>query len=117
MFKAEYLFLENIYTEKEMKRMGIDNFHTYSKKLNKILDELVSFCESIESENLSSSRVVEQDPEIEGIIERIKQIKQLPARVTVKLPKKKQLPFCISTLLVFYRQTKLREIFQFLKMF
>ena len=75
MFKAEHLFLENIYSEKEMKRMGIDNFEIYCEKLNKILDELDSFCDSIESENLSTSRSGEQDPEIENIINRIKKIK------------------------------------------
>ena len=75
MFKAEHLFLENIYIEKEMKCMGIDNFEIYCKKLNKILDELDSFCDSIESEILSSSRIGEQDPEIENIIDRIKKIK------------------------------------------
>ena len=75
MFKAEYLFLENIYNEKQMRQMGIDNFETYSKKLNTILDELDSFCDSIESENLSSNRMGEKDPEIESIIENIKKIK------------------------------------------
>ena len=75
MFKAEYLFLENIYKEKQMRQMGIDNFETYSKKLNTILDELDSFCDSIESENLSSNRMGEKDPEIESIIENIKKIK------------------------------------------
>ena len=29
VFKAEHLFLENIYSEKEMKRMGIDSFEIY----------------------------------------------------------------------------------------
>ena len=28
VFKAEYLFLENIDSEKQMKQMGIDNFET-----------------------------------------------------------------------------------------
>ena len=75
MFKAEHLFLENICSEKEMKRMGIDSFEIYCEKLNKILDELDSFCDSIESENLSASRSGKQDPEIENIIDRIKKIK------------------------------------------
>ena len=34
VFKAEHLFLENIYTEKQMKIMGIYNFEVYSDKLN-----------------------------------------------------------------------------------
>ena len=72
MFNAKYLFLENIYSAKQMRQMGIDNFETYSKKLNTILDELHSSCDSIKSENLSSNKMGERDPEIESIIERIK---------------------------------------------
>ena len=72
VFNAKYLFLENIYSAKQMRQMGIDNFETYSKKLNTILDELHSSCDSIKSENLSSNRMGERDPEIESIIERIK---------------------------------------------
>ena len=34
-----------------MALMGIDKFEDFSKKLNKILDYLNSFCASIESEN------------------------------------------------------------------
>ena len=75
VFKAEHLFLENIYSEKEMKRMEIDSFEIYCEKLNKILDEPDSLYDSIESENLSASRSGEQDPEIENIINRIKKIK------------------------------------------
>ena len=33
VFKAEHLFLRK-YTEKQMKKMGIDNFEVYSEKLN-----------------------------------------------------------------------------------
>ena len=44
VFKADYLFLANIYSEKQMKLMGIENFELFSKKLNKILDELDDFC-------------------------------------------------------------------------
>ena len=74
-FKAEHLFLENIYSEKEMKRMEMDSFEIYCEKLNKILGEPDSLYDSIESENLSASRSGEQDPEIENIINRTKIIK------------------------------------------
>ena len=47
--------------------MGIDKFEHFSKKLNKILDDLNSFCASIESENISSN-----NSEIHEIIEKIK---------------------------------------------
>ena len=33
--KVEYLFLENIYTSKEMYQMGIDNFDVYFEKVKK----------------------------------------------------------------------------------
>ena len=42
--------------------MGIDKFEDFSKKLNNILDDLNSFCASIESENTLSS-----NPEIDSI--------------------------------------------------
>ena len=48
VFEAEHLFLENIYSAKHMKLMGIENFKLYSEKLDKILDKLDDFCESIE---------------------------------------------------------------------
>ena len=54
VFKAEYLFLENIYSTKEMFQMGIDNFEVYCQKLNSILDQVDAFCESIKIENNSS---------------------------------------------------------------
>ena len=50
VFKAEHLFLENIYSEKQMKVMGIENFDVYSQKLEKILSKLDNFCDSIEHE-------------------------------------------------------------------
>ena len=71
-FKAEDLFLENIYTQKQMVAMGIDNFEHYSQKLNKILDSLNSFCADINSE---SSTFCHPNPQIDEIIEKIKKIK------------------------------------------
>ena len=50
VFKAKHLFLENIYNEKQMVQMGIDRFDIFSQKLNTILDEVDSFCKSIERE-------------------------------------------------------------------
>ena len=60
-----------------MIKMGIDNFEVYCEKLNKILDELDSFCASIESENLSSRKTKEGDIEINAIVEKISKIKTL----------------------------------------
>ena len=52
VFKAEHLFLENIFTQKEMASMGIDKFEHFSKKLNRILDTVTPFCASIENEKV-----------------------------------------------------------------
>ena len=71
VFKAEYLFLENIYTKKQMTKMEIQDFEVYSQKLNKILDKLDIFCESLESENNKG-----ESDEIEEIINKIKRIKR-----------------------------------------
>ena len=65
---AEYLFLSNIYSEKEMKKMGIENLEVYSNKI-KILENLNSFCSSIKKEK-------ELFPdEIDKIIFKMKKIK------------------------------------------
>ena len=44
IFKAEYLFLENIYSLKQLIKMKIEK---YSLKLNKILDNFDEFCNNI----------------------------------------------------------------------
>ena len=64
-------FLANIYSEKQMKLMGIENFELYSKKLNKILDERDDFCESIECESSIAMKKGRKNPEIENIIDNI----------------------------------------------
>ena len=69
VFKPKHLFLESIFTQKEMTSMGIDKFEHFSKKMNKILYTVTSFCASIESESMSSNS------EIEEIVEKIKKIK------------------------------------------
>ena len=71
VFKAERSFLENIYSKKQMVKMGIDKFEVFSEKLNKILDQLDLFCGSIESENSFSG--INRD--IDEIVEQTKKIK------------------------------------------
>ena len=66
VFKAEHLFLENIFTQKEMTSMGIDKFEHFSKKLNKILDMVTPFCTSIENESMFSNS------DISEIVEKIR---------------------------------------------
>ena len=75
VFKAEDLFLENIYSEQQMKIMGIDKFEVYSKKLDKILDDLEPFCESIEREVVDSLIKGQKDPEVEAITAKIQKMK------------------------------------------
>ena len=69
LFRAEYLFLENIYAKKQMRQMGIEKFEYFEKKLNKILDHLDSFYASVEVENRSENSAVDK------IVEKIKKIK------------------------------------------
>ena len=69
VFRSEYIFLENIYSEKEMKQMKIEKFERNEEKLNKILDELDNFSMSIEE-----SRNDGDDLEIDEIIKKIKNI-------------------------------------------
>ena len=75
VFKAEHLFLENIYSEKQMKVMGIENFDVYSQKLEKILSKLDNFCDSIEHEVVNSLMSGKENADIESITEQIKRIK------------------------------------------
>ena len=48
VLREEHPFLENIYTEKQMQQIGIDQFEYFAQKLNTILDQLDSFCASVE---------------------------------------------------------------------
>ena len=68
-------FLEKIYSEKQMKVMGIENFDVYSQKLEKILSKLDNFCDSIEHEVVNSLMSGKENADIESITEQIKRIK------------------------------------------
>ena len=110
VFKAEYLFLENIYTEKEMKIMGVTNFEIYCKKLNKTLDELDSFCSSIESENLSSTKTDEEILDIKAIIQKISLIKTKKEDYG-KATKEKTIGFLYSHEIKFLKTDKVKGDF------
>ena len=58
-----------------MKIMGINKFEVYSKKLDKILDDLEPFCESIEREVVNSLIKGQKDPEVEAITAKIQKMK------------------------------------------
>ena len=74
VFKAGYLFLENIYPDKQMVHMGIKNFEIFSQKLNTILDNVYLFCQSLESESYQQQNNDGEScsAEIENIIDKIK---------------------------------------------
>ena len=55
--------------------MGIEKFEVYSKKLDRILDELETFCDSIEREVVNSLTKGQKDPEVEAIIAKIQKMK------------------------------------------
>ena len=55
--------------------MGISTFDIYYNKINKILDSLDDFCEDIEHEHKISILDNKSNPELEGTIKQIKNIK------------------------------------------
>ena len=73
IFKAKYLFLENIFSQKQLGKMKIENFGRYSLKLNKILDNFDEFCKSLNQE---------ADDEIIEKIKKIKTTKEDENKVT-----------------------------------
>ena len=73
--KAEYLFLEYIFSTKEMYQMGISNFNIYYYKINKILDSFDDFCEDLEHERKISLVEEKPNPQLDDTIKQIKNIK------------------------------------------
>ena len=67
VLKAEYLFLENIYSEDQMKKMKIEKLELFKKKIKKIFDNLDDFCESIEQE-------YKDNPDIEIVFKEITEL-------------------------------------------
>ena len=100
VFKAEHLFLEKIYTEKQMKKMGIDNFEVYSEKLNKLLDSIEEFCDSLENTDLVDLK------EVEEIISKIKKIK-LSAKCDEKTSREKTILFLYNHSIPFLKIDKI----------
>ena len=56
--------------------MGIEKFEVYSKKLDRILDELETFCDSIEREVVNLLIKGKKDPEVEAITAKIQKMKK-----------------------------------------
>ena len=73
--KAEYLFLENIFSANEIFQMGLSTFDIYLGKIKKILDSIDEFCEDIEHQQRISVLEDEPNPELEDIVQQIKNIK------------------------------------------
>ena len=90
--KAEYLFLENIFSAKEMYQMGISTFDIYLNKIKKILDSVDDFCEDIEHENRISILEEKPNPELDDTIQQIKNIK-IKAEYDREVTKKKVIGF------------------------
>ena len=81
---AEYLFLENIYSKRELFKIGISDFECFVAKVKKIMSRLDEFCESIEFENFKNGIEGNVDEELETIIAEIKKIKTSALRKTDK---------------------------------
>ena len=97
MMKAEYLFLENIYSDEEMKKMKIEKLELFEKKKKKILENVNDFCSSIESEYKDN-----QDIEIVSELKKIKTSKEDEGKAL----KKKLFSICMNILSVLFRQLK-----------
>ena len=69
--KAEYLFLKNIFSAKEMCQMGISNYDIYFSKINKILECLDDFCEDLEHQHKISLDGNKPNPELEETVKEI----------------------------------------------
>ena len=69
---AEYLFLENIYSKRDLFKMGIVAFEDFIGKIKKLLACLEEFCESIEFENVKSAIEGTANEEVDHIIVEIK---------------------------------------------
>ena len=77
VIKAEYLFLENIYTGEQMKKVKIKKLQLFEKKIKKILDNVNDFCDSVESEYKD-----DRDIEIVSELKKIKTSKEDDGKAT-----------------------------------
>ena len=97
-----------------MRIMGIEKFEVYSKKLDRILDELETFCDSINREIVDSLIKGQEDPEVEAITAKLQKMKT--GRVCYedanRATREKTIAFLYQQLFVFYRQTWSRAIFR-----
>ena len=101
-FRLEYLFLENIYSEKEIKQMKIEKSERHVEKLNKILNKLDNFCMSIE-ESINDG----VDSEIDEIIEKIQNI-ETSSEDKGKATKEKTIGFLYGCSICFIRSDKFK---------
>ena len=94
-----------------MTKMEIQDFEVYSQKLNKILDKLGIFCESLESENNKG-----ESDEIEEIINKIKRIKTSVSEEG-KATKEKTIAYLYQHSVRFINTDKVNGDFQISKKF
>ena len=64
---AEYLYLENIYSKKDMFKMNINEFEDFLCKVKKVLDNLEELCSSLETENAKSCQEDVSNEELDKI--------------------------------------------------
>ena len=67
VIKAEYLFLENIYISRDLKKMKIERIELFEQKIKNFFEYLDDFCASIEPEHKD-----DQDLEIVSELRKIK---------------------------------------------
>ena len=99
MIKAEYLFLENIYSDEEMKKMKIETVELFEKKIKKILDKVNDFCNSVKFEYKDH-----QDIEIVSELKKIKTSKEDEGKAT----KEKAIQYMYEDSICFIPTTKVK---------
>ena len=103
---AECLFLENIYSKRELFKIGISDFECFVSKIKKLFLCLDEFCESIEFKNLKSNLEGSANEELETIIAEIKRTRTSALRNIDKkgeLTKKQMLGYLYKKSLPFLK--------------
>ena len=103
---AEYLLLQNIYSERDLAHINIASLEEFVAKVKKMLDCLPAFCDSIEFENFKSMRHLGNiDKDLDGLLTETQNVKVSAAATNTfqteqekgKLSKKQVLGYLCKT--------------------
>ena len=109
--RAEHLFLENVYDNKDLYKMGVLDFDTFFEKVKKVLDKTDQFCESIEQENLDNINNNRDNTEIEELVKEIKKVKTVKNDTSDDCTKKKVIGYLYKHSINFLLNDKIAKDF------